>query len=140
MRGVVVDLLSLEFSALNSFSQRFNYQKTLKCYGVPGMKILQVRFKFKIPRAEMEKISLQAAPKFQPGGEVQGLLWKIWLINEQENLFSGIYLFKDDASIEAYLKGKLFLELKNNPVISDLEVKVFEILREHTKITRGPIE
>lgn len=104
------------------------------------MRVLQVRFKFSIPRAELEKIFLGAAPKFIPGGEVQGLIWKIWLINEEERLFSGIYLFKDEASVKAYLEGKLFTELKNLPFVSDLEAKVFEVLKEHTKITRGPIE
>lgn len=103
------------------------------------MKILQVRFKFKISRADLEKAFLHVAPRFRPGGEVQGLLWKIWLINESEKLFSGIYLFKDNDSVETYLKGELFLGLKNNPAISDLEVKVFDILHEHTKITCGPI-
>ncbi|MEM2369352.1 MAG: YdhR family protein [Candidatus Bathyarchaeia archaeon] len=104
------------------------------------MRVLQVRFKFKVPRAELEKSILEVAPKFRPGGEVQGLLWKIWLINESESLLSGIYLFKDEASVETYLRGELFSALKKNPTISDLEVKIFEILREPTKITHGPIE
>jgi hypothetical protein len=103
------------------------------------MKVLQVKFKFKIPRSDLEKEFIKVAPKFGPDGEVKGLLWKIWLVNEAERLFSGIYLFKDESSVEAYLKGDIFTELKGLPIISDIETKVFDIMLEPTKITRGPI-
>ena len=38
-------------------------------------KILQVNFKFKMPRSELEKAFLQLAPRFGPSGDVKGLLW-----------------------------------------------------------------
>ena len=103
-------------------------------------KILQINFKFNIPRAEAEKALLQSAPMFGPGGNVKGLQWKIWLMNEAEKSAGGIYLFEDEASVEAYLKGEIAASLKTNPALSDVEVKVFDILLEHTKITRGPVE
>jgi hypothetical protein len=61
-------------------------------------------------------------------------------MNESEKSAGGIYLFKDDASVEAYLKGEIVAGLKSNPAISNIEAKVFDILPEHTKITRGPCE
>ena len=103
-------------------------------------KIVQINFKFKTPRPELEKHFLHSAPKFGPNGEVKGLLWKIWLVNEAEKSAGGIYLFKDDASVEAYLKGEIVAGLKSNPALSDIEAKVFDILPEHTKITRGPVD
>jgi len=103
-------------------------------------KILQINFKFKIPRSELEKALLQVAPRFGPSGDVKGLLWKIWLVNEAENSSGGIYLFKDEASLETFLKGEIIAGLKSNPAASDVEAKVFDILPEHTKITRGPVD
>jgi hypothetical protein len=103
-------------------------------------KILQINFKFKMPRTELEKGLLQMAPRFGPSGDVKGLLWKIWLMNEAEKSAGGLYLFKDEASVEAYLKGEIIAGLKKNPAISNSEIKVFDILPEHTKITRGPCE
>jgi len=103
-------------------------------------KILQINFKFKAPRSELEKAFLKVAPRFGPGGDVKGLQWKIWLVNEAEKSAGGIYLFKDDASVEAFLKGELLAGLKSNPALSDIEAKVFDILPEHTKITRGPVD
>ncbi|MEM2104841.1 MAG: YdhR family protein [Candidatus Bathyarchaeia archaeon] len=105
-----------------------------------SIKILQVNFKFTIPRAELEKAFLHVAPRFGPKGDVKGLLWKMWLVNESENSFSGIYLFKDESSLEAYLQGEIFAELKTKPIVSDVEAKVFDIMLEPTKITRGPVE
>jgi hypothetical protein len=103
-------------------------------------KILQINFKFKVPRPELEKAFLQSAPIFTPDGQVKGLLWKIWLMNEAEKTAGGIYLFKDEASVEAYLKGQIVTEAKKDPTLSNIEVKVFDILPEHTKITRGPVD
>lgn len=103
-------------------------------------KILQVNFKFKIPRPELEKFFLEVAPRFGPSGDVKGLLWKIWLVNEAEKSSAGIYLFEDDASVETFLKGEIVAELKSNPAVSDVEAKVFDILPEPTKITRGPVD
>jgi hypothetical protein len=61
-------------------------------------------------------------------------------MNEAEKSAGGIHLFKDDASVEAFLKGEIAAGLKSNPALSDIEVKVFGILPEHTKITRGPVD
>jgi len=103
-------------------------------------KILQINFKFKIQRSELEKAFLQVAPRLGPSGDVKGLLWKIWLVNEAEKSAGGIYLFKDDASVEAFLKGEIVAGLKSNPALSNIEAKAFDILPEHTKITRGPVD
>jgi len=100
-------------------------------------KILQINFKFKATRPQVEQLFLQGA---KPIANVKGLLWKVWLMNEAEKSAGGIYLFKDDASVEAYLKGEIIASVKKNPAISNFEAKVFDILPEHTKITRGPVD
>ena len=103
-------------------------------------KILLINFKYNTPRSDLEKAFLKVAPRFGPDGDCKGLLWKIWLMNESEKSAGGIYLFKDEASVEAYLKGEIVAGLKSNPAISDIQAKIFDILPEHTKITRGPCE
>jgi len=103
-------------------------------------KILQVNFKYNAPRSDLEKAFLKVALRFGPDGDVKGLQWKIWIVNDAEKTAGGIYLFKDDASVEAYLKGEIFAGLKLNPALSDIEAKVFDIALEHTKITRGPVD
>ena len=50
----------------------------------------------------------------------------------------GIYLFKDDKSVRDYLGGKIVADLMKNPAVSDIDTKVFDVLPEHSKVTRGP--
>jgi len=100
-------------------------------------KILQINFKFKVTRPELEKAFMEVA---KPVADVKGLIWKVWLMNEAEKSAGGIYLFKDDASVEAYLKGKIVAGIMAHPALSNIEAKVFDILPEHTKITRGPVD
>jgi hypothetical protein len=104
-------------------------------------KILQINFKVK---ATGKMTPTQVEQAFLPGAQaianVKGLQWKVWLFNEAEKSAGGIYLFKDDASVQAYLKGEIIAAAKKNPMASDFETKVFDILPECTKITRGPCE
>ena len=72
--------------------------------------------------------------------KVNGLLWKVWLMNEAERTAGGIYLFKDDESLQSYLKGEIIAASKSNPAVSDFEVKIFAPMPELTKITRGPVD
>ena len=41
--------------------------------------------------------------------------------------------------VKEYLDGPLVDSLMKNPVLSDIDVKVFDVLPELTKITKGPI-
>ena len=100
-------------------------------------KILQVNMKFGIPRVDLEKAFLDGA---QPIADTPGLAWKVWLMNEAEHTAGGIYLFESDAALQAYLAGPIVAGLKSSPVLSDLSVKVFDVLEQHTAITRGPVE
>jgi hypothetical protein len=103
--------------------------------------IVQINFKFKNPRSAVEKHWLGGAPIFGPKGKVKGLLWKIWLMNEAEKSAGGIYLFKDEASAQAYVNGPIVAGAPkcSGCSIYDMEIKVWDILPKHTKITRGPI-
>ena len=98
-------------------------------------KILQINYKYNRTRPEQEKAALQAA---QPVANVKGVIWKVWILNEAEKTAGGIYLFEDEASAEAYLKGPIVATVKRNN--SDFEAKIFDIVPEPTKITHGPVD
>ena len=99
-------------------------------------KILQVNFKFRIPRADLEAAFLPAA---QPIADTPGLRWKIWLMNEAEHTAGGIYLFENEAAVQAWMAGSIVASMMTNPVLSNIEAKVFDMLERHTAITRGPV-
>jgi hypothetical protein len=98
--------------------------------------ILQINIKINIPVAELEPIWFEAA---QPIADTPGLQWKVWLKNPEEREVGGIYLFEDEASVQAYLNGPIVAAIKASPVNVSISAKQFQIMEAHTAITRGPI-
>lgn len=102
---------------------------------MPG-KILQINFKFNVPRADYEQA---VAPLADDIAAVAGLRWKIWLMNEAESEAGGIMLFADEASLKAYMEGPIKAQIVSHPALSDFSVKQFDVIDEQTAITRGPV-
>lgn len=97
-------------------------------------KILQINYKLNGPRAEYDRENL---PYAQPIGDLPGLRWKVWIINEAQSEAGGIYLFDGDAAVRAFLDGPIIAEMKGDPTLS---IKVFDVIEELTIITRGPVK
>ena len=102
-----------------------------------GKKILQINVKCENPKADFAEAYLPAA---QAIADVKGLIWKVWIMNEEEKTAGGIYLFEDGASVKEYLGGPIVAAVMSNPAFSDIEAKVFGVIGENSKITRGPID
>ena len=75
----------------------------------------------------------------QPIADVPGLVWKIWLLNEQNAEAGGIYLFQDKQSLDAYLSGPIIRQIKSLSQLRGISAKWFETIPELTVVTRGPI-
>ena len=75
----------------------------------------------------------------QPIADVPGLVWKIWLLNEQNAEAGGIYLFRDKQSLDAYLSGPIIRQIKSLSQLRGISAKWFETIPELTVVTRGPI-
>jgi len=99
-------------------------------------KILQVNFKFNVPRAEYEQAVSALASQF---AAVAGLRWKIWIMNEAEKEAGGIYMFNDETSLKDFLEGELAAQVKSHPALSDLSAKQSDVMDDLTAITRGPV-
>jgi hypothetical protein len=99
-------------------------------------KILQVNLTYNIARADLEAAWLEVA---QPIADWPGLQWKIWSINEAGNEFSGIYLFESDAALQSYLASPIVEALSSSPVLSNISVKMLDVMESHSAITRGPV-
>ena len=96
-------------------------------------KILQINYKLNGPRAEYERENL---PYAQPIADLLGLRWKVWIISEAQSEAGGIYLFDDDAAVQAFMDGPIIAEMKGDPTLS---IKAFDVIGELTTITRGPV-
>jgi len=99
-------------------------------------KILQINMKYKVTPAEIAEAFMGLA---QPIADVKGLEWKIWLHDEEKKSAGGIYLFQDGASVKAYLDSEIVAGVMSHPALSDINATVFDVLPEHSKITRAPL-
>lgn len=98
--------------------------------------ILQLNFKFNVPRAEYEAA---VGPLAEDFAQVPGLQWKVWLMNEAESEAGGIYLFDDESSLDAYFESTLAGAVKAHPALSEMTAKKFDVIENLTAITRGPV-
>jgi Putative mono-oxygenase ydhR len=96
-------------------------------------RILQINYRLNGPRAEYENENL---PYAQPIADIPGLRWKVWIINEAQSEAGGIYLFDNDGAAQTFVDGPIIAEMKGDPTLS---IKAFDIMPEHTTITRGPV-
>jgi len=98
--------------------------------------LVEINFKLTVSGAEYEQA---VAPLAQTVADVDGLQWKIWLLNEHVHEAGGVYLFADDASARAFLDSSLVAQVKSAPILSDFRTAQFDLIDSLTAITHGPI-
>jgi Putative mono-oxygenase ydhR len=76
----------------------------------------------------------QNAPAF---AALPGLRAKIWLANQQANIYGGVYTWDNVAAMRAYQRGKIFQGLQVNLHMIDVAVRDFSVLAGPTEVTRG---
>ncbi|MFM7103488.1 MAG: YdhR family protein, partial [Verrucomicrobiota bacterium] len=64
-----------------------------------SQKVLVTNFTYSVSRAEFEKMASDLGPAF---AAVPGCLWKIWLIDNEKKQAGAVYLFQDDAALQAF--------------------------------------
>ena len=100
------------------------------------MPILEINFKLNVSTAEYQQICKAVA---QPIAEVPGLIWKVWLLNEEEKEAGGVYLFKDQQSLNGYLSGPIVAQLMTHPALREISTTRFDVMGEVSDTTRAPI-
>ncbi len=96
--------------------------------------IVQINFRFNVPA---DQLTDGANDKAEVFNSVDGLLWKIWLINETEQATGGIYLFENRDKAQAYADGDLVADLRSR--WPDVDVRVFDVMEQPSRITRAPL-
>ena len=75
----------------------------------------------------------EVAPAFK---ELSGLRSKVWLSDEENNVYGGVYTCDDRKSMEDYLNSPFYDEvLGNNPSFVNITYKSYEVLDGPTGIT-----
>ena len=75
----------------------------------------------------------EVAPAFN---DVAGLQSKVWLSDEENNVYGGVYTWEDRKSMEAYLNSEFYDQvLGSHPNLVNITYKVYDVLEDQTKIT-----
>ena len=99
-------------------------------------KLVQINFNYDLAREELNEGAKEFVHTVQ---QVPSLVWKTWIVNDQEQLTGGIYLFENEEAAKAYVEGPIIDQLRNSPVFKNLSIKLFDIMEEPSKATRAPI-
>ena len=86
-----------------------------------------------ITHEQYQEAAKEVAPSFK---ELSGLRSKVWLSDEENNTYGGVYTWENRQSMENYLSSSFYDEvLGNNPAFVNINYKVYEVLEEPTSIT-----
>ncbi|MBH30381.1 MAG: hypothetical protein CMG71_00125 [Candidatus Marinimicrobia bacterium] len=78
-------------------------------------------------------VANEVAPNF---AALPGLIQKVWLSDEANNTYGGVYSWSTKEACEAYRSGELYAgALANNPNFVNLSDKGFAVLEGPSKVT-----
>jgi len=98
--------------------------------------ILQLRFKLRVPPSVFLARSREAATTI---ASLRGLIWKIWVMREEDSQLGGIYAFADRAAEEAYLSHPIIQEMHNHPAVESSDSQIWDVGRSLSALTRAPL-
>jgi hypothetical protein len=70
---------------------------------------------------------------------VEGLVWKVWVLQEEELEMGGIYLFANREAAEAYLNHPVVQAVCSNPAVVSTQSQLWEVESSLSVLTRAPL-
>jgi len=98
--------------------------------------VLHLRFKLRVPPDILLAKSREAANVI---ASVEGLIWKIWVVQEREFELGGIYLFANREAAEAYLNHPVIQAVRLNPGVVSTQSQIWDVEDSLSAITRAPL-
>jgi len=98
--------------------------------------VLHLRFKLRVPPQVLLAHSREAATII---AAAEGLIWKIWVLQEEEFEMGGIYLFANRESAEAYLNHPVIQAVCRNPAVISTQSQLWNVESSLSALTRGPL-
>ena len=98
--------------------------------------VLHLRFKLRVPPHVLLAQSREAATII---ASVEGLVWKIWVMREEEFAMGGMYLFANRETAEAYLNHPIVLAVCSNPAVVSTESQLWDVESSLSTLTRAPL-
>ena len=102
------------------------------------MKLLVVKYTRQLGQDDSDQAArmMQSAEKL---AGLPGLIWKIWMYDDSEQVAGSLYLFESEESARAWGDGALRSSLGSHPGINDIETSYFDVDERLSAVTRGPL-
>ena len=98
--------------------------------------VLHLRFKLRVPPNVLLAHSREAATIIT---SVKGLIWKIWILQQEELEMGGMYLFANRETAEAYLNHPVTQAVRSNPAVVSTESQLWDVESSLSALTRAPL-
>ena len=98
--------------------------------------VLHLRFKLRVPPDVFLARSREAATVI---ASVEGLVWKIWILQQEELEMGGVYLFANRETAEAYLNHPVTQAVRSNPAVVSTESHLWDVESSLSALTRAPL-
>src|SRR6476620_12054277 len=69
--------------------------------------------------------------------DVDGLISKVWLADEEQNSFGGFYLWENKTAMEVFMHSDLVKAVVSRPFVKDVSSVDFEVNQKASLVTRG---
>ena len=98
--------------------------------------VLHMRLKLRVPPEVFLAKSREAATVI---ASVEGLIWKIWILQQEELEVGGMYLFVNRKAAETYLIGPVVQAVRSNPAVVSTESRLWDVESSLSAITWAPL-
>lgn len=98
-----------------------------------ALKLLQMDYRFPGPWGD--EMAADYSDLARRIADVPGLICKVWTENRETGEAGGVYLFADEASLDAYMGPKI--ERMKAAGVEGLRARKFDVNEPLTRITRG---
>ena len=102
----------------------------------PFYTVLHLRFKLRVQPDVLLAHAQEAAHKI---ASVEGLIWKIWLLQQDGREIGGTYLFANRETAVAYLNHPVIQVLCSNPAVVSVDSQIWEVEISLSALTRAPL-
>jgi|SRR5215469_764627 len=99
--------------------------------------VLHVRFKLRVPPHVLLAHSREVATTI---ASIEGLIWKIWVLQKEEFEMGGVYLFANRETAEAYLNHPVIQAVSSNPAVVSTQSQLWEVESSLSALTRAPLQ
>src|SRR5262245_54798400 len=98
--------------------------------------VLHLRFTSRVPP---DALLAHSRPAAHIIASVEGLIWKIWISQEETFAVGGMYLFANREAAEAYLNHPVVQAVRSNPAVVSTESQLWDVDSDLSALTRAPL-